>query len=97
MTFSVTVGTIFQRTHLDLQKWFLAIALVLNAKTELSPRQLARDIEVTEDTAWCMGKKIRNAMIEQPELMRGIIETDVLHIGGKPRKSNKHRHKGGSA
>src|SRR5271155_5779488 len=45
--FSVTVGTIFHHTHLDLQKWFLAISLILNAKKGISSRQLARDLQVT--------------------------------------------------
>ena len=73
-TFSVTVNTIFHHTHLDLQKWFLAISLVLNAKKGISSRQLARDIGVNKDTAWYVGMRIRNSMFEQPELMRGIVE-----------------------
>ena len=81
-TFSVTVETIFEGTHLDLQKWFLAIPLVLNAEKELSAKQLARDVEVHKETAWVMVKKIRNAMIEQPELMRGII-TNQNDISGE--------------
>jgi transposase-like protein len=80
-TFSVTDGTIFDRTRLDLQKWFLAITFVLKAKKGLSTRQLARDIEVNRNTAWHMGMRIRNAMIEQPELMHGIITTrDVIEV-----------------
>jgi transposase-like protein len=47
-SFSVTVGTIFHKTKLDCQKWFLAISLVLNAKKGISARQLARDIEVNK-------------------------------------------------
>jgi len=87
-TFSVTVGTIFHKTHLDLQKWFLAISLVLNAKKGYSARQLGRDIEATKDTAWRMFMQIRKALIEQHELMEGIIEADETYIGGK----NKNRH-----
>jgi transposase-like protein len=92
-TFSVTVNTIFHHTHLPLQKWFLAISLVLNAKKGISARQLARDLEVNKNTAWYMGMRIRNAMFEQPELMRGIVEMDECYVGGKPRKGNK---KGGA-
>jgi transposase-like protein len=95
-TFSVTVDTIFHHTHLDLQKWFLAISLLLNAKKGLSARQLARDIEVNKNTAWYMGMRIRNAMFEQPELMRGIVEMDECYIGGKPRKGNGPGPKGGT-
>src|ERR1035438_599259 len=93
-TFSVTVDTIFHHTHLDLQKWFLAISLVLNAKKGLSARQLARDIQVNKSTGWSMGMRIRNAMFEQPELMRGIVEMDECYIGGKPRKGTGPHKRG---
>ena len=86
--FSVTVRTIFHHTHLPCQKWFLAVALVLNAKKGLSARQLARDLKVNKDTAWRMGMKIRDAMQEpaQRELLTGLVEMDEAYIGGKPRK-----------
>jgi len=85
-TFSVTVRTIFHQSHLPLQKWFLAISLVLNAKKGISARQLARDIEVNKDTAWSMSMRIRRAMIDDRELLTGIIEMDETFLGGKPRK-----------
>jgi transposase-like protein len=88
-SFSVTVGTIFHHTHLDLQKWFLAVSLILNAKKGISSRQLARDIKVTKDTAWSMQMRVRDAMLQQGELLNGIIEMDETYIGGKPRKGNK--------
>lgn len=88
-TYSVTVGTIFHKTKCDLQKWFLAISLVLNAKKGLSARQLARDIEVTKDTAWYMLMRIRKAFVDDGALLEGIIEMDESYIGGK----NKNRHK----
>lgn len=87
-TFSVTVRTIFHHTHLPLQKWLLAVSLVLNAKKGLSARQLARDIEVNKSTAWRMGMQIRKAMAEgaQRQLLQGVVEMDETYIGGKPRK-----------
>jgi transposase-like protein len=88
-SFSVTVGTIFHKTKCDLQKWFLAISLVLNAKKGLSARQLARDIEVTKDTAWFMLMRIRESFNEYGDLLEGIIECDETYVGGK----NKNRHK----
>jgi transposase-like protein len=87
-SYSVTVGTIFHKTKIDLQKWFVAISLVLNAKKGYSARQLGRDIEVTKDTAWRVFMQIRKSLVEQKELMTGIVEADETYIGGK----NKNRH-----
>jgi transposase-like protein len=89
-SFSVTVGTIFHHTHLPLQKWLLAVSIVLNAKKGLSARQLARDLEVNKNTGWRMGMQIRQAMGEraQRELLTGVVEMDETYIGGKPRKGN---------
>lgn len=75
-SFSATVNTIFHHTHLPLQKWFLAISLVLNARNGIAARQLGRNLEVNKNTAWLMGIRIRNAMFEQGELLRGVIEMD---------------------
>ena len=87
-TFSVTVRTIFHHTHLPLQKWFLAIALMLNAKKGLSGRQLARDLQVNKNTSWRIAMQIRKAMseAEQRNLLTGLVEADETFVGGKPRK-----------
>jgi len=96
-TFSVTVNTIFHCTHLPLQKWLLAVSLVLNAKKGIAARQLARDLEVNKNTAWRMGMKIRQAMIDtgQRNLLTGLVEMDETYIGGKPRKGNGQINKRG--
>lgn len=61
-SFSVTIGTIFEDSRLPLQKWFLAISLMLNAKKGISSRQLARDLELPVKTAWSINHRIRKAM-----------------------------------
>lgn len=71
--FSVSVGTIFHHTHLPLQKWFLAISLVLNAEKDISARQLACYVEVSTNTARFMGLRIRNATLEQGKLIKNVV------------------------
>lgn len=93
-TYSVTVGTIFHNTKLDLQKWFLGVALMLNAKKGLSARQLARDLEVNKNTAWFMAMRIRKAMLDDGALLKGIVEMDETYVGGKPRKGGGPRKRG---
>ena len=89
-SFSVTVGTIFHDTRVPLQKWFLAISLILNAKKGISSCQLARDIQVHQETAWSMGHRIRKAMQQgDGKLLKGIVEMDETYVGGKPRKEAK--------
>ncbi|MDE2845228.1 MAG: IS1595 family transposase [Gemmatimonadota bacterium] len=89
-SFNVLSKTVMQGTHMPLQKWFLAIALVVNAKKSLSSYQLARDLELTQPTAWYMQQRIRAAMTsDQAPMLAGIIEADETYVGGKPRKSNR--------
>ena len=94
-SFSVTVQTIFHNTKLDLQKWFLAVTLILNAKKGISARQLARDLEVHRNTAWYMGMRIRKAMLQQRDLLQGVVEMDECYVGGKPRKGSGGENKRG--
>ena len=90
--FSVTVGTIFHKTHVPLRNWFLVLALMLNAKKSASACQIARDIGMRRPTVWSMMHRIRVAMAmdqENSDLLHGIVEADETYVGGKPRKSNK--------
>ena len=87
----MTVETIFHHTHLPLQTWFLALAIMLNAKKNVSNAQLARDLGLPYKTAWALALRIREAMLTDPEqqkLFQGIVEMDEVYIGGKPRKTN---------
>ncbi len=61
--FSSTTGTIFHDTHLPLEKWFQAVALMVNAKKGLSAKQMERDLGVTYRTAWYLNHRIRKAMV----------------------------------
>jgi len=96
-SFSVTVGTIFHDTRLPLQKWFLALSLMLNAKKGISARQLARDLDVNKNTGWYLAMRIRKAMTQtnERELLLGVVEMDETYIGGKPRRGSGKTNKRG--
>ncbi|MCY4305011.1 MAG: IS1595 family transposase [Aestuariivita sp.] len=88
-SFNVLSGSIFEKTKIPLQKWFLAIALMVNAKKSLSSCQLARDLEMKQKAAWFMQQRIRAAMLtNEGRLLQGIIEADETYVGGKPCKNN---------
>lgn len=89
-SFNVLSGTIFEGTRVPLQKWFLAIGLMVNAKKSLSSYQLARDLALTQQTALYMQHRIRAAMAQDDDrLLYGLLEADETYVGGKPRKQNK--------
>jgi transposase-like protein len=88
--FNVKTGSMFENTKISLKKWFLAIWLVTAHKKGISSIQLAKDINVTQKTAWFMLQRIRACFcIENNNELEGIVECDETFIGGK----NKNRHK----
>jgi transposase-like protein len=94
--FTVTIGTIFERSKIPLNKWMLAFHLMSSSKKGISAHQLHRSLGVTYKSAWFMAHRIRECMRPSvaPKRMGGngkIIEADETFIGGK--EKNKHRTK----
>ena len=89
-SFSVTVGTIFDHSKISLRKWFLAMYLISSHKKGISSRQLARDIVVSQKTAWYMLQKIRT-LYKQDDAVpyKGTVECDEVYIGGKEKWKHK--------
>lgn len=91
--FSATAGTVFHRSHLPLTKWFMAIAIVVDAKKGISANQLMEHLGIgSYRTAWYMVHRIRKAMVELfPTKLSGIVEIDETYIGGKAKRRGRRK------
>jgi transposase-like protein len=83
--FTVTVGTIFEDSHIPLHKWLLAYYLLCSSKKGMSAHQLHRMLGVTYKSAWFMAHRIRYTMKAEPlrSKLKGIVEVDETYVGGK--------------
>lgn len=88
--FTCKVGTIFEDSNLSLVKWFITMYLISSHKKGISSCQLARDIKVTQKTAWFMLHKVRSLYAQNDsEALSGEVECDEVYIGGKEKWKHK--------
>ena len=87
--FTVTVGSVMERSHVPLNKWVLAYRLICSSKKGMSAHQLHRMLDVTYKTAWFMAHRIRESMTDAAASPIGgankVIEADETYVGGKAR------------
>jgi transposase-like protein len=82
--FSVTVGTVFNDSHLPLSKWFIAVLLLVEARKGFSANQMKRTLGVSYKTAWYLCHRIRAAMKEyDQQMLTGTVEMDETYVGGR--------------
>jgi transposase-like protein len=98
--FNVKTGTFYEGTKLSLKKWFIAMYLDMVGCKGISSYELAKQIKVTQPTAWFMLTRLRAGMVNSNEKedtqMEGIVEVDETWIGGKMKnvhKKRKRKHK----
>lgn len=94
LDFTVRTATIFERSHVPLHKWVYAMYLVVTARKGISSMQMAKEIGVTQKTAWFMLQRLREACEGKggkDNRLSGLIEIDECFVGGK--EANKHEHK----
>src|SRR2546426_5223233 len=96
--FTLKIGTIFEDSPIGLDKWLMAMWMVVNCKNGVSSYEIARAIGVTQKSAWFMDHRIRFALHQQTEgdKMGGegsTVEADETYIGGKARNMHLARRK----
>ena len=92
--FTVTVGTIFEKSKISLATWMAAIFVLSAHKKGISSHQLARDIGCTQKTGWFILHRVRHIMGDpEPEPLTNIVEIDETYVGGKFANMNRKRRK----
>lgn len=88
--FTVTVGTIMENSNIPLNTWFAAIYIATAHKKGISSVQLAKDLGITQKSAWFMLHRIREMVrVKRQEKLTGVVEADETYLSGKSKEERK--------
>jgi len=91
LDFTVRTGTIFERSHVPLHKWLYAMYLLVTARKGISSMQLAKEIGITQKSAWFVLQRLREACNDENSRLKGLIEIDETFVGGLSRNMHKEK------